>query len=212
MLKGYGAVILDGAWLTLQLALSSMALAIVRDFLNNTFNSLKTALDVSPAALDADTPGLRDACTRLLKLIAGGALQGGTLEDHAQAQAGLGAALRHEVLLPDDDGVADAVAAMWSSQREARLAKRYTISEIWDLSHAMSSTARLLTLGAGDRAAGVTEWAGGMAQMCRLPVGRPDQSLLVNLPRNLARLHRSLNQRRSPPKPAVGTAPGGQRC
>ena len=29
MLKGYGAVILDGAWLTLQLALSSMALAIV---------------------------------------------------------------------------------------------------------------------------------------------------------------------------------------
>jgi len=28
-LKGYGAVILDGAWLTLQLALSSMALAIV---------------------------------------------------------------------------------------------------------------------------------------------------------------------------------------
>lgn len=29
MLKGYGAVILEGAWLTLQLALSSMALAIV---------------------------------------------------------------------------------------------------------------------------------------------------------------------------------------
>ncbi|MDD1967583.1 ABC transporter permease [Pseudomonas putida] len=29
MLKGYGAVILDGAWLTLQLALCSMALAIV---------------------------------------------------------------------------------------------------------------------------------------------------------------------------------------
>lgn len=29
MLKGYGAVILDGVWLTLQLALSSMALAIV---------------------------------------------------------------------------------------------------------------------------------------------------------------------------------------
>ncbi|MCX2690083.1 ABC transporter permease [Pseudomonas sp. DCB_CB] len=29
MLKGYGAVILDGAWLTLQLALSSMALAIL---------------------------------------------------------------------------------------------------------------------------------------------------------------------------------------
>ena len=29
MLKGYGAVILDGAWLTLELALSSMALAIV---------------------------------------------------------------------------------------------------------------------------------------------------------------------------------------
>ncbi|WP_462402869.1 ABC transporter permease [Pseudomonas sp. Marseille-QA0332] len=29
MLKGYGAVILDGAWLTLQLALSSMALAVV---------------------------------------------------------------------------------------------------------------------------------------------------------------------------------------
>ncbi|MCJ7852578.1 ABC transporter permease [Pseudomonas monteilii] len=29
MLKGYGAVILDGAWLTVQLALSSMALAIV---------------------------------------------------------------------------------------------------------------------------------------------------------------------------------------
>ena len=29
MLKGYGAVILDGAWLTLQLALSSMAMAIV---------------------------------------------------------------------------------------------------------------------------------------------------------------------------------------
>ena len=29
MFKGYGAVILDGAWLTLQLALSSMALAIV---------------------------------------------------------------------------------------------------------------------------------------------------------------------------------------
>ena len=29
MLKGYGSVILDGAWLTLQLALSSMALAIV---------------------------------------------------------------------------------------------------------------------------------------------------------------------------------------
>ena len=29
MLKGYGAVILDGAWLTLQLALSSMSLAIV---------------------------------------------------------------------------------------------------------------------------------------------------------------------------------------
>ncbi|WP_449434338.1 ABC transporter permease [Pseudomonas putida] len=29
MLKGYGAVIVDGAWLTLQLALSSMALAIV---------------------------------------------------------------------------------------------------------------------------------------------------------------------------------------
>ncbi|MDZ5601510.1 ABC transporter permease [Pseudomonas sp. RP23018S] len=29
MLKGYGAVILDGAWLTLQLALSSMALATV---------------------------------------------------------------------------------------------------------------------------------------------------------------------------------------
>ena len=29
MLRGYGAVILDGAWLTLQLALSSMALAIV---------------------------------------------------------------------------------------------------------------------------------------------------------------------------------------
>ncbi|MEX5669186.1 arginine ABC transporter permease ArtQ, partial [Pseudomonas neuropathica] len=27
MLKGYGAVILDGAWLTLQLALSSMVLA-----------------------------------------------------------------------------------------------------------------------------------------------------------------------------------------
>jgi len=29
MLKGYGAVILDGAWLTLQLALSSMVLAVV---------------------------------------------------------------------------------------------------------------------------------------------------------------------------------------
>ena len=44
MLKGYGAVILDGAWLTLQLALSSMALAIVLGLIGVALQMIRLAI------------------------------------------------------------------------------------------------------------------------------------------------------------------------
>ena len=99
MLKGYGAVILDGAWLTLQLALSSMALAIVLGLIGVILFQSAYVAEVVRGGLQAIPKGQYEAAAAMGL---GGLFEAGLVEWMSamtyQAASGAGAQNMRELI------------------------------------------------------------------------------------------------------------------